>query len=141
MQGQIILGVLVGVLVYLGLVVLQVPHAFSLAIVAATFELIPVFGPTLAAVPAVMVGFTSSVSLGFMVIAFYVIIQQFENHLIYPIVVRKVVGVPPILVIIALLIGVKIAGFMGIILSVPLAAALMEFVNDVEKRKAVEVES
>ncbi|MBI2120270.1 MAG: AI-2E family transporter [Parcubacteria group bacterium] len=141
MQGQVILGVLVGVLVYLGLLIMGVQHAFLLAIVAATFELIPVFGPTLAAVPAVLIGFTSSVTLGLMVIAFYIIIQQFENHLIYPIVVRKVVGVPPILVIIALLIGLKLAGFMGIILSVPLAAALMEFVNDIEKKKALEIET
>lgn len=139
MQGQIILGVMVGVLVYLGLIILGVQHAFLLAIVAATFELIPVFGPTIAAVPAVILGFADSASLGLMVIAFYIIIQQFENHLIYPVVVRKVVGVPPILVIIALLIGVNLAGFMGVILSVPLAAALMEFVNDVEKRKAGEM--
>lgn len=138
MQGQVILGVLVGVLVYLGLVIMGVQHAFLLAIIAAMFELIPVFGPTLAAVPAVLIGFTTSVTLGLMVIAFYIIIQQFENHLIYPIVVRKVVGVPPILVIIALLIGLKLAGFMGVILSVPLAAALMEFVNDIEKKKLEE---
>lgn len=141
MQGQVILGVLVGVLVYLGLVVMGVKHALLLAIAAAMFELIPVFGPTLAAVPAVLIALTSSVTLGLMVIAFYVIIQQFENHLIYPIVVRKVVGVPPILVIIALLIGVNLAGFMGVILSVPLAAALMEFVNDIEKKKALETET
>jgi predicted PurR-regulated permease PerM len=49
-----------------------------------------------------------------------------------------VVGVPPILVIIALLIGLNLAGFMGVILSVPLAAALMEFVNDIEKKKLEE---
>jgi predicted PurR-regulated permease PerM len=140
MQGQVILGVLVGVLVYLGLTIMQVPHAFLLAIIAAMFELIPVFGPTLAAVPAVLIGLTSSVTLGLMVVAFYIIIQQFENHLIYPIVVRKVVGVPPILVIIALLIGVSLAGFMGVILSVPLAAAVMEFVNDIEKKKAEELQ-
>ncbi len=139
MQGQVILGVMVGILVYLGLAIMGVQHAFLLAIVAAVFELIPVFGPTLAAVPAVLIGFTSSVTLGLMVIAFYIIIQQFENHLIYPIVVRKVVGVPPILVIIALLIGVNLAGFMGVILSVPLAAAIMEFVNDIEKKKAEEI--
>jgi predicted PurR-regulated permease PerM len=138
MQGQVILGVLVGILVYLGLVVMGVPHAFLLAITAAMFELIPVFGPTLAAIPAVLIALTSSVTLALMVIAFYVIIQQFENHLIYPVVVRKVVGVPPILVIIALLIGLNLAGFMGVILSVPLAAALMEFVNDIEKKKLEE---
>jgi len=135
MQGQLLLGVMVGALVYLGLLILGVPQAFMLAMIAALFELIPVFGPTISAIPAVMIGFTTSASLGFMTIALYVIIQQFENHLIYPVVVRKVVGVPPILVIIALLIGTKLGGFMGLILSVPLAAALMEFVNDLEKEK------
>ncbi|MCX6739036.1 MAG: AI-2E family transporter [Candidatus Parcubacteria bacterium] len=135
MQGQLLLGVLVGALTYLGLLILGVPQAFMLAMVAALFELIPVFGPTISAIPAVMIGFTVSAPLGFMTIALYVIIQQFENHLIYPIVVRKVVGVPPILVIIALLIGAKLGGFMGLILSVPFAAALMELVNDLEKRK------
>jgi predicted PurR-regulated permease PerM len=137
MQGQILLGVLVGVLVYLGLMLLGVKQAFLLAFIAAIFELIPVFGPTLSAIPAVMIGFTDSAQLGFMTIALYILIQQFENHLIYPVVVRKVVGVPPILVIIALIVGVQLGGFMGLILSVPLAAVLMELVNDYEKKKAI----
>ena len=136
MQGQLLLGIMVGALVYLGLLLLRVPQAFMLAMVAALFELIPVFGPTISAIPAVMIGFTTSANLGFMTIALYVIIQQFENHLIYPVVVRKVVGVPPILVIIALLVGAQLGGFMGLILSVPLSAALMEFVNDMEKEKS-----
>jgi predicted PurR-regulated permease PerM len=65
----------------------------------------------------------------------YLIIQQFENHLIYPLVVRKVVGVPPILVIIALIVGAKLAGFLGILLSVPVSAALKEFVDDIQRKK------
>jgi len=65
----------------------------------------------------------------------YLIIQQLENHLIYPLVVKKVVGVPPLLVILALIIGAKIAGFLGIILSVPVAAALQELVTDIQKDK------
>ena len=68
-------------------------------------------------------------------IGLYLIIQQFENHLIYPLVVKKVVGVSPLLVILALLIGVKVAGFLGVILSVPIAAAIQEFVQDVQKDK------
>ena len=58
---------------------------------------------------------------------------KFENHLIYPLVVKKVVGVPPLLVIIALIIGAQLAGFLGIILSVPVAAAIREFVSDLER--------
>ncbi len=137
-QGQMLLGLIIGVLVYLGLTILQVPYALLLAILAALFELIPIFGPILAAIPAIALGFADGgASLGMMTLALYLIIQQFENHLIYPLVVRKVVGVPPILVILALIIGGKLAGFLGILLSVPIAAVLIEFTNDVAKEKHI----
>jgi predicted PurR-regulated permease PerM len=136
MQGQVLLGVIVGVLVYLGLTIIGVPYAFFLAILAFVFELIPVFGPIIAAVPAVILGFDDGgLTTGLFVIGLYLIIQQFENHLIYPLVVRKVVGVPPILVIIALIVGAKLAGFLGILLSVPVSAALKEFVDDIQRKK------
>lgn len=133
MQGQLILGVLIGVLVFLGLTIIGVPHALVLAVIAALFELIPVFGPTLAAVPAIMIGFVYGGPLiGLVVLGFYVILQQFENHLIYPLVVTRVVGVSPILVILALIIGAKLFGFAGVILSVPAAAVLQEFIRDLQ---------
>lgn len=136
MQGQLILGLIIGVLVYLGLTVLGIKYALLLAVLAALFELIPVFGPILSAVPAVGFGFLSGgVSLALLVIGLYLIIQQFENHLIYPLVVKKVVGVPPLLVILALIIGAKLAGFLGVILSVPFAAVIQEFVSDVQREK------
>lgn len=135
MQGQLILMAIIGVLVYLGLTILGIKYAFVLALLAGLTEIIPVFGPIIAAIPAVSLGFVDSASLGFIIAGLYVIIQQFENHLIYPLVVKKVVGVPPIVVILALVIGAKLAGFLGIILSVPLATAVMELVNDIEKGK------
>lgn len=135
MQGQLLLGVLIGVLVYLGLTVLGIEYALILALLAAVMELIPIFGPTLSAIPAIALGLTESLSLGLFVLALYVIIQQFENHLIYPLVVRKVVGVPPIIVIVALIIGGQLAGFVGMLLSVPVAAVLMEFAEDMQKEK------
>jgi len=135
MQGQLLLGLLIGVLVYLGLTVLGVKYALTLALFAAIAELIPVFGPILAAVPAVLLGFLDGPTLGFMVVGLYVIIQQFENHLIYPLVVRKVVGVPPLLVILALIIGGKLAGFLGILLSAPIAAVIIEFTDDIQREK------
>ena len=138
MQGQLILALIIGVLTYLGLTILGVPYAFLLAVLAAVFELIPIFGPILASIPAILVAFVSgSPTLGVMVIGLYLIIQQFENHLIYPLVVKKVVGVPPLLVILALIIGVKVAGFLGVILSVPIAAALQEFLSDIQKKKKI----
>lgn len=136
MQGQLILAVIIGVLVYLALSILRIDHALLLAVLAAVLELIPVFGPTLSAVPAVLIGFADGgVTLGLGIIALYVIIQQFENHLIYPLVVTRVVGVPPLLVILALIIGWNLAGFLGILLSVPVAAAIQEFVSDWSKGK------
>ncbi|MEK7596151.1 MAG: AI-2E family transporter [Patescibacteria group bacterium] len=135
LQGQILLGVLVGVLVFLGLTILQVKHALLLAILSAIFELIPVFGPIMAAIPAVAIAFIQKPILGLLVLAFYVIVQQFENHLIYPLVVKKTVGVNSILVILSLVIGGKIAGFFGLILAVPIAAVLMEIADDIAKSK------
>lgn len=136
MQGQVLLGVIMGVLVYLGLTILGVKHALLLAILAALFELIPVFGPVLAAIPAVLLGFADGgLTVGLLVIALYIILQQFENHLIYPLVVTKVVGVPPLLVILGLIIGAKLAGFLGILLSVPMVATLQELVRDMSTRK------
>jgi len=136
MQGQILLAFFIGVLVYLGLTILKIKYAFLLALLAAILELIPLFGPVIAAIPAIAIGFADGgATLGFLVVGFYIIIQQFENHLIYPLVVKKVIGVPPLLVIIALIVGAKLAGFFGIILSVPLATALMEYINDMEEDK------
>ncbi|MCH7529815.1 AI-2E family transporter [Patescibacteria group bacterium] len=143
MQGQLLLALIIGVLVYLGLTILGVPYAFLLAILAAVAELIPVFGPILAGIPAALIAFIDGgASFMFMVIGLYVIIQQFENYLIYPLVVTKVVGVPPLLVILALIIGAQLAGFLGIILSVPVAAAVQELVNDVRKvKEKIQVEA
>ncbi len=132
LQGQLLLGLIIGVLVFLGLTIFQVEHALLLALLAAVFEIIPFFGPVLAAVPAVLLAFSDNATLGLIVIGFYIIIQQFENHLIYPLVVRKIVGVPPLLVIISLIIGAKLAGFIGLVLAVPVATALMELLSDYE---------
>jgi predicted PurR-regulated permease PerM len=135
MQGQLLLAAIIGPLVFLGLTLFQIKYALTLAIVASVFEIIPIFGPILAAVPAVMIGFGESPALGFIIIGLYTIIQQFENHLLYPLVVKKIIGVNPLIVIISLVVGYQIAGFLGLILAVPLATLLMELVSDIEKRK------
>lgn len=136
MQGQLLLAVIMGVLVYLVLTILGIKHALLLAFIAAVFELIPVFGPTLASLPAVLIGFVDGgFIMGLIVIGVYVLLQQFENHLIYPLVVTRVVGVPPLLVILALIVGAQLAGFLGILLSVPIAATIQEFVNDIRERR------
>lgn len=136
-QGQLLLGLIVGPLVYLGLTILGVKYALLLAMLAAVFELIPYFGPTLSAVPAVLLGFSAGIPVGLMVIGLYVIIQQFENHLIYPLVVQKIIGVPPLLAILSLLIGWRLVGLLGFILAVPVATILMELANDIGAKKGI----
>lgn len=138
MQGQIVLAILVGLLVYLGLMVLGVKNALLFAVLAAVLETIPLFGPIIAAIPAVAASYNDGgTTAAIVVAALYLIIHQFENHLIYPLVVKKIVGVPPILVILSLLVGYKLAGFLGIILSVPASSMLLEFIDDMEKKRKV----
>lgn len=136
MQGQLLLAIIVAVLVFLGLTLIGVRNALLLSFLAGMFEIIPLFGAFLAAAPAILVGFLDGgVTLALIVAGLFLIIQQFESQLIYPIVVKKVVGVPPIISILALVIGAKVAGFLGIILSVPLAAGLIELLSDIENKK------
>ncbi|KKR64962.1 MAG: hypothetical protein UU06_C0033G0001, partial [Parcubacteria group bacterium GW2011_GWB1_40_5] len=118
MQGQLVLAVVVGMLVYLGLLITGVPNALLLAFLAGAFEIIPLFGPIMASIPAIAIGFVAGgVPLAGVVAGLYIIIQQFENQLIYPLVVKKVVGVSPIVSILALAIGWQLAGLTGLILS------------------------
>ncbi|MDP2676555.1 MAG: AI-2E family transporter [bacterium] len=135
MRGQILLGVLVGVMSFLGLAILQVDFALSLAILAGVFELIPMFGATLAAIPAVILAFLQEPILGLLVLALYIIIQQIENNLIYPIVMRKAIGVHPALVILSMIIGAQMGGVAGVLLAVPIVVVLVEISNDIIAEK------
>ena len=142
MQGQLLLAVVVGVLVFLLLTIFGVPHALMLAVLAGIFEIIPVFGPTLAAIPGVLLAFAAGgIPLGLTALAIYVAVQIFENHLIYPLVVTRVVGVPPLLVILALIVGADLAGFLGVILSVPVAAVVQEFIRDMQEGRLPSAQS
>ena len=136
MQGQLLSSVLIMLFVYIGLLIIGIPHALLLAVLAGVFELIPLFGATLAAVPAVFIAYVSGgMNIALIVAGLYIVIQQFEGHLIYPLVVKKMVGVPPMISIMALVIGWNLAGFLGVLISVPVAAAAMEFISDLEQRK------
>jgi len=136
MQGQLLSSALMALLVYLSLLIIGVPHALLLAVLAGVFELIPLVGATLAAVPTIFIAYTwGGMSIALIVAGLYIVIQQLEGHLIYPLVVKKMVGIPPIISIVSLVIGGTLAGFLGVLISVPVAAALMEFISDFEERK------
>lgn len=136
MQGQLLSSLIGGVIAFLGLLILGVPYALLLAVLTAFLMLIPIFGSFLSGLPAVIIAFsTGNVTLAFIVAGLYLIINQFEAHLIHPLVVNKVVGIPPLLVILALIVGGDLAGFLGVVLAIPVAAALRELLSDVSKKK------
>ncbi len=136
MQGQILLGVFVGLLTYLALLIVGVPHPFLLAFLAAIFELIPIVGMSISAIPAFFLAMLDGgFGLGLIVIAIYVCIQQIESHIVYPLVAKKVIGIPPLLVIVALVAGAELAGLVGALLAVPVSVVLMELIEDIEKHK------
>lgn len=136
MQGQIILAFSVGILTYIALLIAGVPHPFLLAFLAGIFEFIPIIGVTFSMIPAFFLStLTGGFGLGLIVIGIYIFIQQIESHVLYPIVAKKIIGVPPLLVIISLVAGAQLAGLLGALLAVPISVALMEFIDDVEKRK------
>ena len=139
MQGQILLSVIVGILVYLGLLIIGIPYALLLSVFTALAEIIPVFGSLIAGAVAIIVGYSDGgFSLAAIVLGLYVVVNQFESNLIYPLIVKKIVGVPPLLVIVALIAGYTLAGFLGALLSVPVAAILLEFISDFDKKKRLE---
>lgn len=136
MQGQVLLSLFVALIVYIPNLLLNMPYAALLSVLAFLGELIPMVGLTFSAVPALFIAWThGGSSLLITVAVIYLIIGQLENHVIYPRIMNKLVGVPSVIVIISLVIGAKLAGIWGVLLSVPLAAILMELASDLDKKK------
>jgi predicted PurR-regulated permease PerM len=120
---------------FVGLSLLNVKFALVLAVIIMILELVPNVGPVLAAIPAVALGFFQSPSTGFWVIILYIVIQQFENHILTPLILGRTLGINPVVVIIALLVGFNLAGIIGMILAVPVATIIVEWFNDIAEKK------
>jgi len=134
-QGQMLLGLIIGVLTYLGLTIIGVKYSLVLAIITAFCELIP-FGIFLAIIPATLFGFLDGgITIAIIIMILYFILHQFENYLIYPLIIKKVIGISPLVVILSIIIGAELAGFMGVVLAIPIAVCLLEFLDDLEKKK------
>lgn len=129
-RGQLILMGFVGALVYVGLLLLGVKFALLLALLAMLLELIPFLGPILAAIPAVILAFGHSPLTAVLVIGLFIVVNLIENHLLVPKTMQKAVGLNPVVIIAAMLIGAKLAGILGVILAVPVTTAIAEFLSD-----------
>ena len=129
LRGQIILMLIIGISTYIGLTLLGVEYALALAVIAGILEIVPIIGPILSAIPALIVAFTVSPIAGFGVIGLYILIQQLENHLVVPKVMQKAVGFNPLVTIIVLMIGGNLLGLMGAILAIPIAIVVIEMIR------------
>lgn len=124
LRGQLFLSIIIGLVSYIGLLIFNIPYALPLALLAGVMEIIPVIGPIISAIPAVLIALTISPILALGVAAMYFVIQQLENHLIVPQVMKRAVGLNPLVVILAIAIGSRILGFAGALLAVPLAVVI-----------------
>jgi len=130
LSGQMILAGTIGVSAAVGLYLLNVPYFYVLALLAAIGEIIPVVGPILSAIPAVLVALAVSPQKGLFVLLFWIAQQQVENHVLVPKVMERQVGVSAVTVIVALLIGGSLLGILGAILAVPTAAILQVVIQE-----------
>jgi predicted PurR-regulated permease PerM len=124
-SGALSVAFIAGLTSYIFLSVAGLPFALALAVFVAIFDLIPLIGATIAAVVVSLIGFTESVTVGLVCVAFYVGYQQFENYVVYPRVMRKAVDVPAPLTIVAVLLGGALLGVVGALLAIPIAAAVL----------------
>ena len=137
-QGQLILCLIVGLMVYIGLLILGVKYALILGIFAALTEFVPYLGPIIGSLPTIFVAFSQSPILAVFVIILFIVVQQLENHIIVPKVMQRVTGINPVISIISLLIGGKIAGVLGIVLAIPIVLAISVFTEDFFKSSEAE---
>jgi len=135
LQGQLLLALIVGLLVYVGLVLLGVKFALVFAILAMALEILPIAGPVLAAIPAVLMAFIQEPALGLWVLIMWVVVQQAENHILVPLVLGKTTGLNPVVVMLSILIGFKLAGIVGALLGVPMATIVVEILDDMARLK------
>lgn len=118
-RGQITLMFVVGIATYIGLKILGIPYALPLAIISGLFEVIPYVGPFLSAIPGVVIGFGIAPLMGFATAACYFLVQQLENYLFVPKIMQRSAGVHPIITLMALAIGFRLDGVVGLLISVP----------------------
>ncbi len=128
--GQIFLGFVIGATTAIGLGLMGVPYFFVLALIAGIGEMIPMIGPLISAVPAVLVAFTVSPGLALGVAVFFLVQQQLENAVLVPKLMGETVGLNAVTVITALVIGSELLGFSGALLAVPTAAIIQVLVEE-----------
>jgi predicted PurR-regulated permease PerM len=134
-SGQLLLCVIIGFMSWVGLVLIGVPYAVVLALIAGILEAVPNIGPIIAAVPAIIVAALYSPWQAVLVLILYLIIQQLENYVIVPRVMSKAVELHPLAVLLALMVGGELMGVLGAVLAVPVTAAISVVVDEIRAER------
>jgi predicted PurR-regulated permease PerM len=133
LAGQLLISSILAIITYPVLLLSGVPFPLLLSVVAAVFNLIPIIGPLLSSVPAIILalgsgGFQFAVIIGL----FYLVIQQIDGNFITPLIMRKVTGIHPLIVMLIILLGTSLAGALGALIAVPMVSVLSIFIKELE---------
>lgn len=137
-RGELTLMFIIGLMDYIGLLLLGIPYALPLAILAGLLEIVPVIGPVVSAVPAVLLALTMSPFMALATVALYFLVQQLENNLVVPKVMEKATGVNPLITILVIAIGARLAGVAGALLAVPVFLVLQVVAIEIFALKALQ---
>ncbi len=132
---QVLLSLFIGLLVFISLLILGVKYSLILGIIAAVFEIVPIAGPIFAGAASTLVALTQSLPLAIWVVIIFILIQQLESNILTPLIMKKSVGINPVIVIISLLAGAQLGGIVGMVLAIPVVVFLEEIVLEINRRK------
>ena len=134
--GNVVISLIAGTITTIVLFVLGVPYSLALGLVVAIFDLIPLAGATIGALIVVAVGFTQGVGIGLGLVVYFVLYQQFENHVLQPVIYGRTVQLSPLAVLIAVLVGGEILGVVGALAAIPVAASLLVAIREISQHRA-----
>lgn len=135
LRGQFVLSLAIGLITWVSLTALQMPFALPLAVLAGLFEIVPTVGPIIASVPAIIVALTISPNMALLIVILYISIQLIENHLLVPRIMQRAVGLNPVIVIVGVIVGDKLLGIPGALLSVPFISLIVLISKNIDQQE------
>ena len=128
--GNLLISLIAGALTTIVLLVMGVPYAVALGLIVAILDLIPLAGATIAAILIGIVAFLHSIIAGIVVVIFFIVYQQIENHLLQPVIYGRTVQLSPLAVLISVLVGAELAGILGALAAIPIAGSIQVLLLD-----------
>ena len=128
--GNILISLIAGASITVVLLIMGVPYAVALGLLVAVLDLIPLAGATLAGIIVTVVAFLHTVPAGIVVLVFFVVYQQIENHFLQPVIYGRTVQLSPLAVLVSVLVGAELAGILGALAAIPVAGTLQVVVRD-----------